>query len=277
MTQPGTIHHCDCITGMNRMNAGTVDVIVTSPPYNIGKLYTTYDDTVPRNGYLTWMNDVAAAAARVLSADGSLYLNVGGSLKDPWIPMDVAMEFRKSGFILQNMIHWIKSIALPKEDMGRFYNAGIPENGIAVGHYKPINSRRYHNDCHEFIFHFTKTGGVPIDRLANGVPYQDKSNVRRWVQKKQDIRDRGNTWFIPYETIREERPHPATFPIQLPVMCIRDHGIDRCRLVMDPFMGIGSTALAAVRLGIPFVGFEIDEGYIRIAGERIAAELAAKQ
>lgn len=273
MAHPGIIHHCDCITGMNRLPAGTIDVIVTSPPYNIGKLYTTYDDTIPRNGYLAWMGEVADASARVLADDGSFYLNVGGSLKDPWIPMDVAMQFRTRGFVLQNMIHWIKSIALPKEDMGRFYNAGIPDNGVAVGHYKPINSHRFHNDCHEFIFHFTKTGDVPIDRLANGVPYQDKSNVRRWVRKKQDIRDRGNTWFIPYETIREERPHPATFPVQLPVMCIRDHGIDRCGVVMDPFMGIGSTAVAAVRLGIPFIGFEIDEGYIRIAGERIAAEL----
>lgn len=274
MAHPGIIHHCDCITGMNRLPAGTIDVIVTSPPYNIGKLYTTYDDTVPRNGYLAWMGEVADASARVLADDGSFYLNVGGSLKDPWIPMDVAMQFRTRGFVLQNMIHWIKSIALPKEDMGRFYNAGIPDNGVAVGHYKPINSHRFHNDCHEFIFHFTKTGDVPIDRLANGVPYQDKSNVRRWVRKKQDIRDRGNTWFIPYETIREERPHPATFPVQLPVMCIRDHGIGRCGVVMDPFMGIGSTAVAAVRLGIPFIGFEIDEGYIRIAEERIAAELA---
>ena len=57
------------------------------------------------------------------------------------------------------------------------------------------------------------------------------------------------------------------------MMCIRDHGVSRCRLVMDPFMGIGSTAVAAVRLGIPFIGFEIDEGYINIAEERIAAEL----
>ena len=273
MNSLGIIHHCDCIIGMNRLSAGSVDVIVTSPPYNLGKLYTTYDDTVPRNGYLSWMKDVADAAIRVLSDEGSLYLNVGGSLKDPWIPMDVAQEFRRSGFILQNMIHWIKSIALPKEDMGKFYNAKIPETGVAVGHYKPINSPRFHNACHEFLVHFTHTGHVPIDRLANGVPYQDKSNVRRWVQKKQDIRDRGNTWFIPYETVREERPHPATFPVQLPMMCIRDHGVSRCRLVMDPFMGIGSTAVAAVRLGIPFIGFEIDEGYINIAEERIAAEL----
>ncbi|HJK02435.1 MAG TPA: site-specific DNA-methyltransferase [Methanocorpusculum sp.] len=280
MTKRDIIYHCDCITGMSHINTGVVDVIVTSPPYNIGKLYTTYDDTIPRNKYLTWMNNVAASFFRVLSSYGSLYLNVGGSLKDPWIPMDVAMEFRKSGFILQNMIHWIKSIALPKEDMSKFYNTQISNNGIAVGHYKPINSHRYHNNCHEFIFHFTKTGDVPIDRLANGVPYQEKSNIHRWIKKKKerekDIRDRGNTWFIPYETIHEGRPHPATFPIQLPIMCIRDHGIDRCHLVMDPFMGIGSTALAAIQLGIPFVGFEIDEGYIQIARERIATELAKK-
>ncbi|MDU9376232.1 DNA adenine methyltransferase YhdJ [Methanocorpusculaceae archaeon Sp1] len=276
MTEPGVIHLCDCITGMNRLPAGSVDVIVTSPPYNIGKPYTTYDDTVPRNGYLLWMEDVARASARVLSDAGSFYLNVGGSLKDPWIPMDVAMQFRRNGFVLQNMIHWIKSIALPKADMGRFYTSGIPENGVAVGHYKPINSLRFHNDCHEFIFHFTKTGEVPIDRLATGVPYQDKSNVKRWVKKKQDLRDRGNTWFIPYETIREERPHPAVFPVRLPEMCIQDHGIDRCGLVMDPFMGIGSTAVAAVRLGIPFIGFEIDEGYKKIAEERIAAELSIR-
>jgi site-specific DNA-methyltransferase (adenine-specific) len=272
MTYLGIIHRCDCILGMSRLPAGSIDVIVTSPPYNIGKLYTTYDDTIPRNRYLSWMSEVAEATTRVLSDDGSLYLNVGGSLKDPWIPMDVAAEFRNSGLVLQNMIHWIKSIALPKEDMGMFHNTDIPVNGIAVGHYKPINSRRFHNDCHEFIFHFTKTGAVPIDRLANGVPYQDKSNVHRWVRKKQDIRDRGNTWFIPYETIREERPHPAIFPVQLPVMCIRDHGVDRCRRVMDPFMGIGSTAIAAVRLCVPFVGFEIDENYIKIAWERIASE-----
>ena len=92
MSSLGIIHHCDCITGMNRLSAGSVDVIVTSPPYNLGKLYTTYDDTVPRNGYLSWMKDVADAAIRVLSDEGSLYLNVGGSLKDPWIPMDVAQS-----------------------------------------------------------------------------------------------------------------------------------------------------------------------------------------
>ena len=56
-------------------------------------------------------------------------------------------------------------------------------------------------------------------------------------------------------------------------MCIKDHGLDKCRVVMDPFMGIGNTAIAAIRLGIPFIGFEIDESYRKIANERVSAEL----
>lgn len=83
MTHPGTIHHCDCTAGMNRLPAGKIDVIVTSPPYNLEKAYSTYDDTVPRNGVLTWMYGVAAPSRLVLSDTGSLYLNVGGRFKDP--------------------------------------------------------------------------------------------------------------------------------------------------------------------------------------------------
>jgi site-specific DNA-methyltransferase (adenine-specific) len=55
-------------------------------------------------------------------------------------------------------------------------------------------------------------------------------------------------------------------------MCIRDHGLERTHLVLDPFMGIGATAVASVRLGVPYIGFEIDPEYIAIAADRIAAE-----
>jgi len=268
------IHRLDCIAGMEMMDAGSVDLIVTSPPYNIGISYSAYDDTITRSEYLEWMGGIAGAASRVLSEQGSFFLNIGGTPKDPWIPIDVAMEFRKRGYILQNMIHWIKSIAIPRSDIGS-YNQNI--NGdISVGHFKPINSKRFHNDCHEFIFHFTKTGSVPIDKLAIGVPYQDKSNIGRWKQATADRRDRGNTWFIPYETIQEKRPHPAVFPIGLPDLCIRDHGIDRCRLVLDPFMGIGSTAIACIRLGIDYIGFEIDASYREIALDHIHRELGRR-
>jgi site-specific DNA-methyltransferase (adenine-specific) len=155
----------------------------------------------------------------------------------------------------------VKSIAIRKSDVGNY--PGITGD-IAVGHFKPIVSKRFLNDCHEYIFHFTKNGNVKLQKLAIGVPYQDKTNIGRWHTAKQDLRDRGNTWFIPYETImnRSERPHPATFPVKLPEMCLKLHGISRDFLVLDPFLGIGSTALASMHLGVSFVGFEIDQNYL---------------
>ena len=73
---------------------------------------------------------------------------------------------------------------------------GITHN-ISVGHYKPINSSRYINDCHEYIFHLSKNGDLELDRLAIGVEYQDKSNVGRWEGAREDRRCRGSTWFVP--------------------------------------------------------------------------------
>jgi site-specific DNA-methyltransferase (adenine-specific) len=214
------------------------------------------------------MGEVARLARVAMGDRASFFLNVGGTVTDPWIPLDVAAVFREH-FVLQNLIHWVKSIAIPRGSMGKY-----PQNSgdIAVGHYKPINSRRFHHDSHEFIFHFTKCGDVELDKLAIGVPYQDKSNVTRWKGSRGDIRDRGNTWFIPYETIRTARPHPSAYPVGLPEMCIRDHGVERTRLVLDPFMGIGATAVACVRLGVPFIGFEIDPEYITVSEKRIEAE-----
>src|SRR5208283_5649145 len=143
---------------------------------------------------------------------------------------------------------------------------------IAVGHYKPVNSHRFVNGLSEYVFHFTKRGDVNLDKLGIGVPYQDKSNVTRWRAGGADLRDRGNVWFIPYETIRESRPHPCVFPVKLPEMCIRLHGMAKARLVLDPFLGTGSTALACDRLGVNFVGFEIDPYYVRLAKAALQAQ-----
>jgi len=145
----------------------------------------------------------------------------------------------------------------------------------SYGHFKPINSKRFLNDCHEYIFHFTKTGHAEIDRLALGVPYQDKSNISRWSHTRgSDLRCRGNTWFIPYETIQsraKERPHPATFPVQLAEWCIKLHGASHVQTMLDPFLGIGNSALAAQRCGVKkFIGFEIDQIYLAEAKHRVS-------
>jgi site-specific DNA-methyltransferase (adenine-specific) len=242
------------------LDPGSIDVVVTSPPYNLGINYRSYDDTAPREEYLNWMQEWGESVDRVLSRDGSLFLNIGGKPSEPWGPFEVLSRLR-TRFVLQNTFHWVKSIAIDAEAVGG--GSDIKKN-VAVGHYKPINSKRFVNDCHEYVFHLTKTGDVELDRLAIGVEYQDKSNIARWSAAKDDLRCRGNTWFVPYATIQSrdrERPHPATFPIRIPQMCVLIHGVGRVRRVLDPFLGLGHSALACKALEIPFVGFELDEGY----------------
>ena len=121
---------------------------------------------------------------------------------------------------------------------------------------------------------------MSLDRQAVGVRYQDSSNVDRWNTAASGIRCRGNTWFIPYTTIQsreKDRPHPATFPPKLPEMCLRLHGLDRIGTVADPFLGLGSTAVACAQLGLSFVGMEMDEGYLQEAVDRTRAVLQSSE
>lgn len=264
----------DCISGMREhLDEGSISIVVTSPPYNLGIDYKGYDDTLSRQEYLDWMDEWASGVKRVLDDNGSLFLNVGSKPTDPLVPFQL-LEVMLTHFKLQNVIHWVKSIAIQKSEVGSY--PGITQD-VAVGHYKPINSKRFLNDCHEYIFHLTKHASVELDRLAVGVPYQDKTNIGRWTNTKADLKCRGNTWFIPYETIQsrdKERPHPATFPIELPMRCIRLHGIERAKLVLDPFLGIGSSAIACAKLDVPFVGFELAEEYFEESCERLTSTLS---
>jgi len=248
---------------MQKFTANSIDLVVTSPPYNLGIRYSKFSDRADGSAYLDWCKTWAAEVARLLKRDGSFFLNVGAVPANPMFPHELMVELRDL-FVLQNTIHWIKSISIDPE----------PGGTISRGHFKPINSPRFLNDCHEYLFHLTPEGNTPIDRLALGVPYEHKSNIARWAHAGgRDRRCRGNTWFIPYETIqsrKKERPHPATFPVQLAEWCIKLHGVSRVNTMLDPFLGIGNSAVAAKNCGIPrLIGFEIDEGYLAEAKRRI--------
>jgi site-specific DNA-methyltransferase (adenine-specific) len=285
----------DCITGMSRLADASVDLVVTSPPYNLGISYGKYSDRQDRRSYLGWCGEWAGQIRRVLKTNGSLFLNIGAAPSNPMLPHEIVMTLREF-FVLQNTIHWIKSIAIetvgthapdphlnplsapPGRDPNPDAKRQVRVEGRikTYGHFKPINSRRFLNDCHEYVFHFTKSGRVELNRLALGVPYQDKSNIARWSHTRgNDLRCRGNTWFVPYETIQsreKERPHPATFPVQLAEWCIELHGTSRIETMLDPFLGIGNSAVAAQRCGVKkFIGFEIDEVYVAEAKQRIAS------
>ena len=114
-----TILHGDCLAKLQTLDNETIDVVVTSPPYNIGVNYRSYDDKKPREVYLRWLSDIGNQLRRVLVEDGSLFINVGGTGSDPWIVMDVANAFRKV-FELQNHIVWVKSLSIGDESFGHF-------------------------------------------------------------------------------------------------------------------------------------------------------------
>src|SRR5690242_16679697 len=153
----------DCTHVLRSLPSTSFDVVVFSPPWNIGVSYRSYDDRKPREVYLDWMREIADQLHRLLKPTGSLFLNVGATSQDPWIMYDVGNLYRAQ-FVLQNHIIWVKSISIGTD---------------TFGHFKPIGSRRFLNHNHESIFHFTPTGEVPIDRLAVGVPFKHKSNIER--------------------------------------------------------------------------------------------------
>lgn len=246
----------DCLSLMqDRVSPDSVEVVVASPPYNVGVQYATYDDNRPEAEYLAWLDVVFAAIKLVLKDEGSLFLNVGGTRRQPWTAMRVA-EVASRHFVLQNEIIWVKSITV--------YDR-------SHGHFTPLNGDRFLNQNWEHIFHFTKTGEVTLDRLGVGVPYQDKGNLRR-NQAEQDRRCGGDVWFIPHETTRDRSNkdfHPCVFPVELPERCIRLHGVKDGMIVLDPFNGVGSTTLAAARLGVMGIGIDLSPAYCKAAESRL--------
>lgn len=254
------IYEGDCIEIMKEeFEDESIDVVVTSPPYNLNIKYAKYKDKKPQEKYLFWLSDVFAEIKRVLKPDGSFFLNVGYSNKQPWISEEVAFV-AKPLFALQNKIIWAKSLTMEKD--GR---------EIGFGHFKPINSPRFINCLYENLYHFTKTGNIKLDRLSIGVKYVDSSNVERW-KSADKARCRGNIWCIPYDTILskiDKGDHPAVFPPRLAEWAIRLHGIEYGMKVLDPFMGTGSTLKACVDLGVMSSGIDIDPQYIEYAKKRI--------
>ncbi|MHA1408844.1 MAG: DNA-methyltransferase [Candidatus Odinarchaeia archaeon] len=248
----------ECISFMSKLDSESIDIIITSPPYNLNINYNTYKDNKPFENYLCWLDDVAQSCKRILKPKGSFFLNLGNRVSDSSKPFQIILKLLNH-FELQNTIHWIKSIA-------------VPEHDINLGHFKPVNSYRYMNNCHEYIFHLTKHNNIRIDKLAIGVPFKDKSNITRWTSNKRDCRDRGNVWYIPYKTVNNSKQHPASFPVNLPEMCIKLHGYQKDLIVFDPFIGIGTTALACQNLGCNYLGCDIDAKYIAIANKNLAPE-----
>ncbi|QDV30337.1 DNA adenine methyltransferase YhdJ [Planctopirus ephydatiae] len=229
---------------------GWANVICTSPPFNRGVNYGTYDDNRDQSEYEAWLDEVFKEFHRVLTSNGSLFLIVGHSPRHPWTALDMA-KFAGKYFTLQNQIVWVKSISM---------------NDDSQGHFTPIPGDRYLNRNWDFVFHFSKNGTAKLDRKAIGVPYVDQNNAVR-SGDGDDVRCAGDVWFIPFETVHrgdERANHPATFPPELAERCLKLAGCVEGGVVLDPFCGVNGLK-AANKLGINAIGIDIDQQYCEAA------------
>lgn len=161
----------DCIEWMDSQKEESIDVVITSPPYNINANYLKYNDNKSEESFLSWMSDVAKSLKRVLKKDGHIFLNVGYTNILPWQAIDIANEFRKY-FILQNQITWVKHIVVHEQSYGQF---------------KPITSQRFITPTTEFIFHFTHSGEITVDKMAIGHRNKTHANYPELYTEKRHI------------------------------------------------------------------------------------------
>ena len=183
----------DCRDVFRHLQPHSVDVIVTSPPYNLGIQYSQYEDSLSPAEYLAWTAEWVAGAARVLRPDGSLFLNVGTRPSDPWTALDVAQAARPH-LRLQNIIHWIKSIAIDRGSTGAAagLDARSRRRPLQTDQQRPLPQRlpRVRLSLH----------AERLDAARSARPRRAVSGPiehRPVALGRGRVRCRGNTWFIP--------------------------------------------------------------------------------
>jgi len=225
---------------MLEVGSSSVQVCVTSPPYFRNKKYETQYDTYSE--YKSYLNEVWKEVMRVMKSSGLLFVNIGNSFDNQFKSFEIARDISDLGFNLVQQVIWVK------------------------GHHSPVQGDKHLNHLYEFVFVFSKTLNYSLNRLAIGIPYKDKSNIGRWKIAKRDVRCRGDVWYVNYETVQNhsEKLHDAVFPKMLPELCIQLGSSRKNDLILDPFLGSGTTILAADELGRRSIGYEINPEYERI-------------
>jgi len=249
-TQHVQIYCTDSLASLDRVPENLVSLTVTSPPYNIGK---EYEQVVDRENYLHWCEQWVAKLHRCTSPNGAFWLNLGyfdwpGRAKA--LPIAYCLWGRVPFFLLQEVV-W-------------HYGAGVTTKRMLC----PRNEK--------FLFYVKDKEAYTFNLDAIRDP-----NVKYPTQKKNGKlkcnplgKNPGDVWYIPKVTSgknrasKERTPHPAQFPLALIERIVKVSS-DLGDLVMDPFMGSGTTALASARNGRKFLGFEIRQDYCQIAVDRL--------
>lgn len=217
-----------------------VALMVTSPPYNVGK---DYDDDLSIDEYLMLLSNVLAETVRVLEPGGRVAVNIANLGRKPYLPLNhhVAGILQDLGLLLRGEIVWQKA-----------QGAG---GSCAWGSWRSAKNPTL-RDVHEYIIVASK-GAYRRSRIGVDT-----------ISKDHFLEATTSIWSFRPESARRVG-HPAPFPVDLPRRLIELYTFEG-DLVLDPFIGSGTTAVAAVESGRHYVGYDTDPAYLEIAQARIA-------
>lgn len=240
---------CKSSEKMEELPDNSVHLMVTSPPYNVGK---EYDDDLTLKEYLDFLSNVWREVYRVLVPGGRVCLNIANLGRKPYIPLHsfIIKDMLDIGYFMRGEIIWNKSSsASPSTAWGSWQSATNPTL----------------RDVHEYILVFSKTSFTRKNDL------EKKSTITR----DEFLEFTKSVWTFGAESAKKIG-HPAPFPVELPLRCIKLYTFEN-DVVLDPFMGSGTTAIAALQTNRHFVGYDIDQEYIDIANKRIQEVLDNKK
>lgn len=244
-----TLYNGDTLELLKQIPDGSAQLVVTSPPYNIGK---EYEERVEIDRYLKWQEDVIKECVRILAPTGSICWEVGNYVDDEIYPLDILFYpiFKKYGLHLRNRIIW------------------------TFGH--GLHASKRFSGRHESILWFTKNQeyyfNLDLIRVPQKYPNKKYYKGRKIGQLSGNPlgKNPSDVWEIP--NVKSNHPekteHPCQFPIELVerlILSMTKEG----DLVVDPFMGVGSTAIASVRNGRRSAGADTTKKYLEIAKDRL--------
>ena len=219
----------------------SVHLMVTSPPYNVGK---EYDEDLSLDDYLTFLRRVWKETWRVLVPGGRMCINVANLGRKPYIPLHafISEQAIQLGFLMRGEVIWnMAASASPSTAWGSWKSASNP----------------ILRDVHEYILVFCK----------QTFKRQNPSKRLSTITRDEFLEYNKSVWAMPAESARKVG-HPAPFPVELPRRLIQLYTFEN-EIVLDPFMGSGQTAIAALKSGRHYIGYEVDEKYVALAGRRI--------
>jgi modification methylase len=230
---------------MSMIPDNSLHLMITSPPYNVSK---EYDEDLSISEYLVMLKKVFTETYRVLVNGGRACINVANLGRKPYIPLSdyISKMMTEIGFNMRGEIIWNKAAsASPSTAWGSWMSASNPTL----------------RDIHEYILVFSKGD---YKRHRNKKEMEIKQNT---IVRENFMEWTKSIWTFKAESAKKIG-HPAPFPIDLPYRLIQLYSF-KTDIILDPFMGSGTTAIAALKDNRKYVGFEINKDYIKLANKRV--------